>query len=421
MFVLRQINSRINTSMISMSLICIMLLLTIGILSGAMSLSQSFNSDVAENNLNDVTLINNVTLGDENDSEEITDIKKQFEKDGFYLSDYLKEYTQYNIYSFKDSEATISNFLSQQSMDSLKKEYGNAITFDGTSIQFMKESEYNNLMELSGKSNLKVNLNDNEYVMTANFEKLKKCYNDSLKNDKIIKINGKDYVPKIKSCIEVAVQNSNMDSNLGIVIVKDNVIENSSNSLLVENDICGNYKVNDNKLEETDQKFLSEMKSFYKAHESEGLYRPCETVTTKVQVKASGVGISAILTFLGLYLGIIFSITSAAVLAIQQLSQSSDNKERYEVLRKIGAETKIINRSLFIQIAIYFMLPLSLALVHSVVGLSEVNKLISIFGHIDLTANIVITATFIILVYGGYFIATYMASKSIIKERERSE
>lgn len=419
MFVLRQINSRINTSTVSMSLICIMLLLTIGILSGAMSLSQSFNSDVAENNLNDVTLINYVTLGDEHDLEEITDIKKQFEKDGFDLSSYLKEYTQYNIYAFQNSEATISNFLSQKSMDSLKQEYGDAIKFDDTSLQFIKESEYNNLMELSGKNNLKVSLKDNEYVMTANFEKLQNPYDEVLKEDRVIKINGKEYVPQKKSCIQVAIQNSSIDANLGLVVVKDSVIENASNSLLVENDICGNYKVDDEKSEETDEKFIAEMKAFYKAHESEGLYRPCETITTKVQMKASSVGISAVLTFLGLYLGIIFSITSAAVLAIQQLSQSSDNKERYEVLRKIGADTKIINKSLFIQIAIYFMVPLSLALVHSVVGLSEVNNLISIFGHIDLTTNIVFTATFIILVYGGYFIATYMASKSIIKERER--
>jgi putative ABC transport system permease protein len=277
---------------------------------------------------------------------------------------------------------------------------------------------------------IKLNLNDmilediyefENYICEFNINKYavnKELYlNNNSSNDKIYDL---DKINKTRKDILLIFESISKLSKKEIN-TKDNVIENSSNSLLVENDICGNYKVNDNKLEETDQKFLSEMKSFYKAHESEGLYRPCETVTTKVQVKASGVGISAILTFLGLYLGIIFSITSAAVLAIQQLSQSSDNKERYEVLRKIGAETKIINRSLFIQIAIYFMLPLSLALVHSVVGLSEVNKLISIFGHIDLTANIVITATFIILVYGGYFIATYMASKSIIKERERSE
>jgi putative ABC transport system permease protein len=418
MFVLRQINSRINTSTISMTLICIMLLLTIGILSGAMSLNSSFNSDLTENNLTDISLVNYVTLdeGAESNKEEILDLEKRFKEDKFDISKYLKEYVQYNIYNFNDNGPLMSNFLTKEDVDALKKEYGEMISVDGQLLEFIKESEFNKLMELSNRADLKVNLNQNEYVMVANFEKLMGLYNNNLKNGRIIKINGKDYIPQKKQCINVAMQNYNMDSNTGVIIVKDNVITDSSNTNLIQNVICGNYLVSDDKLEQVEKDFSNDIKTFYKTHEAEGLYKPYERDISKVSMKESSVGLSAVLTFLGLYLGIIFSITSAAVLAIQQLSQSSDNKERYEILRKIGADTKIINRSLFIQIAIYFMLPLSLALVHSVVALTELNKLISMFGHIDLTKNIAVTASFIILVYGGYFIATYIASKSIIKD-----
>ena len=45
-------------------------------------------------------------------------------------------------------------------------------------------------------------------------------------------------------------------------------------------------------------------------------------------------------TFVGLYLGIIFLISSAAILALKELSESTDNKERFNMLRKIGTDRK---------------------------------------------------------------------------------
>ena len=47
-----------------------------------------------------------------------------------------------------------------------------------------------------------------------------------------------------------------------------------------------------------------------------------------------------------------------AILALKELTESTDNKERYTMLRKLGADEKMINKSLFRQIAIFFMFPL---------------------------------------------------------------
>lgn len=415
MFVLRQINSRINTNTISMTIICLMLLLTIIILSGALSLSHTFNKDIANNNLTDVTIKNYIDY-DMNNKDEITDLMKKIDSDGFDLSKYFSTYFQYNIYNFKDENSIMENYLSQEAINKLKKQYGEDSFQKNSKLEFIKESEYNKLMDMSGKSNLKVDLNDNEYAVSSNVEILVDMYNESLTNNKVLEIEGKKYLPKYKECIQVPFENSNMNSNMGKIIVSDNVIDKSLNTVVSENDIIGNYGVSDSKLTETDEKFGDDIEAFYK---SNNLEIPYEFIVTKSIIKESSIGLTVILTFIGIYLGIIFSITSAAILAIQQLSQSSDNKERYEVLRKIGVDSKMINSSLFTQIAIYFMLPLAVALVHGVVGLSELNRIISTFGKIDLRANITIVALFIIIVYGGYFFATYAASKSIIKEREK--
>ncbi len=75
----------------------------------------------------------------------------------------------------------------------------------------------------------------------------------------------------------------------------------------------------------------------------------------------------ALVVFLGLFLGLIFIITSAAVLALQQLSEASDSLERYKSLKKIGVTEKLINKAILSQTLIYFMVPLGLAILHSIV------------------------------------------------------
>ena len=86
------------------------------------------------------------------------------------------------------------------------------------------------------------------------------------------------------------------------------------------------------------------------------------------------------ISYLAIYIGSVFLIASAAVLALQQLSEAADNIDRYELLRKIGVDEEMINRSILVQIAIYFMIPLSLAIVHSIVGLKISSDIVSVFG-----------------------------------------
>ena len=138
---------------------------------------------------------------------------------------------------------------------------------------------------------------------------------------------------------------------------------------------------------------------------------------TKIDMLESSIGLGALVTFIGLYLGIIFLISSAAILALKELSESTDNKERYKMIRKLGADEKMINKALFNQIFIFFMIPLSLAIVHSIFGIKFAKKILGTMGISGLTSSITMTFIFLVLIYGGYFLLTYFASKNIIRER----
>ena len=87
------------------------------------------------------------------------------------------------------------------------------------------------------------------------------------------------------------------------------------------------------------------------------------------------------------------------------------------MIRKLGADEKLINKALFRQIAIFFALPLLLALIHSIFGIMFAMQILEVFGNEELLPSIIITAIILVIIYGGYFLITYYSSKNIIKER----
>ena len=138
-------------------------------------------------------------------------------------------------------------------------------------------------------------------------------------------------------------------------------------------------------------------------------------IMDKDNVYQSSKGLSVTFTYIGIYLGIVFMIASAVILALQQLSNADENKKRYLILNKIGTDQKMINRTIFLEIAVYFLLPLLLAIVHSIVGIQIVNNIMVMFGKGNIFVSALFTAGIIVLIYGSYFCVTYIGYKNILK------
>ena len=146
--------------------------------------------------------------------------------------------------------------------------------------------------------------------------------------------------------------------------------------------------------------------------------------TTRDEVRESSLGSGMLFVYIGLYLGIVFLVSSAAVLALQQLSDADDSKSNYDILRKIGTPQRMIDHSILGQIAIYFMLPLSLAIVHAMVGVPVVSGAFSfLFGLQNMWKTNLMTAGVVLLIYGTYFLITYYGYRmaSVVRCRMQSE
>jgi putative ABC transport system permease protein len=79
-----------------------------------------------------------------------------------------------------------------------------------------------------------------------------------------------------------------------------------------------------------------------------------------------------------LYLGFIFLIVGCSVLALQFLTQMQQARARYLTLSMLGAERAQLRRSLYLQVAAYFLLPLVLACANGAVGLWVILQILSV-------------------------------------------
>lgn len=405
-FVLRQIDSKINTTVFSMTVICLMLFFTISILSSALSLNKSLRDNLTEVTPADISITKSMDLN-EGTKENIENSKVSIEDDLKKFSlDFNESFSNFcEITEYQNPNITLRTTLGETVKEALNQ-LPSLLIYKSEGI--VKISDYNKIAKIFKAKEL--TLKDNEYIVLCDYDNMKVFRDKALEKETKININGKEYSPKYKECVKGFLDISSGHTNTGIILVPDEAIEGEE-FLRKTNHFTAIYKGNsDEEKQKVENKILALNLDGYDSNSN-------LNVRSKISIYDSSIGLGAIVTFIGIYLGVIFLISSAAILALKELSESSDNIQRYEILRKIGTDEKIINKALFKQIGIFFIMPLMLAIVHSIFGIKFANIILEGISQTEgLLPSIIMTAIFILIIYGGYFIATYFQSKSIIKK-----
>ena len=414
MFVLRQLHNKINTTVVSMSIICLMLFMTITILSSALSLNNTMRKDLEDTTPVDLNLYKTANLpeNEKMSKAQIEDSRKTMiqtlEDNGVDMTK-LKDVVEIPIYA--TNELTWRDTLSPV-YDEVKQQFPNLLY--ETAEEIVKVSDYNKIARLYG--NIEYQLKYDEYIILCDFDNMKNLRNKALKVDSTITIAGKEYKSKYDECQSGYIKMAGSHVNNGIILVPDSC--NLTEDIKEETFLAANYNATtEEEKEEIEKICTGETETEF----SKNLNEKDITIDgmTKIAIIESSLGVSTIVLFIAIYLGIIFLIASSAILALKQLTESSDNKQRYAILRKIGADEKMINEALFKQIGIFFLMPLVLAIIHSIFGIQFVMTIMSVLADAkELLPSAIATAVIIGVIYGAYFMATYLGSKNIIKEVE---
>lgn len=393
-FTVKEISSRVNTNVFAGSIICLLLFITICIFSSSFSINKAMNDNLKILVPRDVSFVSWYDDGLPFDSEQKT-IKELFDEadvDTEMFRD-VTEITVYSYYIWKEET----------------NDYGdgsNVFANGGTDI--LKLSDYNRLAKAYNLEQFE--LADDEYLVISNYDYTKESYNkDFLEKGHVITLGGKEYHPKYKECKDGFLDMTSNPSNLGFTVVPDQVADENLHPYNMF--YIADYNTNYKKSVEDIDKYVNSNK-FSKKMSKFGMF----VASTRTQIYQDSIGLTALVVFLGLYLGIIFILASSALLSLKELTQAADNREKYRVLRKIGVDQKMIHRSLLTQNLIFFGIPLLLAIVHSIFGIQVCVYIIEVFGKSGLVSSIIFTSVVLLAVYAVYFVVTYRCSRRIIDE-----
>ncbi|MBU3216769.1 ABC transporter permease [Clostridium estertheticum] len=387
-FTIKQINSKVNTNFISMSIICLMLFTTITTLSTGLSFKESLK---AENEI--FTPFDTSATLYSNKKNSINYIKEAFQ----YMKIKFDNDDKFVYYNEYKNGSNISDIIIPD--DNNK--------YDDSNIVYVKTSDYNKIKEL--KKENAVNLKDNEILIVSNSPNMVPLINGYMKNNDTIIIQGKEFNIKNKEFLQESLKSDK--SYIPFTVIANHEI---CDSMTV---YSSNVDINfggDSKREKENN-----FNNMIKLHNNSSGYDKIGYLfsTSKIATYDSSVGMTTKALFIAIYVGIVFLISSMAVLSLQQLSEASDSIERYVSLKKLGVNIKDINKTIFTQTLVYFSIPVILAIVHSVIGIKVASGFILNNNKPNVGGSYIVTAIIFITIYIIYFYVTYSGYKSIVKNK----
>ena len=389
-FVFGELSNKLNSTVISCSVICLLMFMTICILFSAFARKDFKEAEAKKLAPVDISMVKD--LGDGKTIEEIMEEKDISGKD---FQDTL------NLTTYELPEVTKGNIVG----DAVDRErFGEA--YLNQQIELLSVSTYNQAAE---KYHLPTyELEENQYLVIADMEGAVGIFNMGLKENPELTIKGKNYYPKEKTCQDGFLMMNYDPQNMGFILVPDSV-------KFTEAEQKKNYFIAD--YAKDTKAFREEMdEEFFERLNGEKSDEFSVYFTTQSSVYDDSIGSSAMYIFLGLYLGICFLISGSAVLSLKMLSDAADSKEKYRILQKLGCDQKQICRGLRKQNGMVFLLPVILAAVHSVFGIQVCMEMLSIYETKGTAPALVLTMILIGMIYGGYYLVSQFGCEKIVRE-----
>lgn len=382
-FVFRQLNSKINTNFLSMTFVCLMLFFAIAVTATGSGLNYAITKTAMENTPYDAT-VSFDAVGEQ-------EAQAQMQENGFEIDRYFKE--SY-LFSYRETGIQYTQYLESADFPSTGTNISNR-TFDAISV-----SEYNALMRLQGGK--EIALGQGEYAVCAAAEKTHGAGQKLLDTGAVMQV-GQERLKPGKAALQTVYLETMSSNPVNLILI----LPDDAAAQIPEyrTYLAGNYQSGD-----------KDALDLQLDTDYEGVW-PGMRIVTAGRVMMMQTGMKAMVLFVLLYLGVIFLIAASAVLALQQLSETADNVSRYALLRKLGVDDDMTRGAMRRQVALYFFIPLALALVHSAVAIYVVNKMVMEFKVQSSLPSILCSAGLLLVLYGIYYFATYQSCKGMIRER----
>lgn len=393
-FLARQIGSKMRTDFLVLSIVCGLLTISICGVSVGISSAITMNETSKAALPFDLNVLADINICGE------TDISSYLKTRDVDMTEYAQKAEQISLY---EANVTYGELFEGQDVNlwNIDKD----IPEIGVSV--ISITDFNRSLALQGKS--EYILDDNSFLLNCNYKGTRRYIEAFLENHEQIVMGTSTLQAASDDVLSETYWMTSVGNNdRGTFIVPDEVAKNcqkEGNILLVI------YKESVNSDE-----VLQKMIPIGLEWETEG-YR----YTEKTMLNGMYYGMGALMVFLCCYIGLIFLLICAAVLSLKQLTETADNIYRYGLLQKLGTDGRLLYKALFKQVSIFFIAPLLIAGIFSAFGMRKVTEIIEDFMNMHIATNLGITVIMFLIIYGGYFVATYLACKQMLQEKNFEE
>ncbi|RKI91031.1 ABC transporter permease [Parablautia intestinalis] len=389
-FLVRQIGSKIRTNYFIMTIVCGLLTVTICAVSVGVGTALAMNELSGSATPYDLNVLSNVSMDGD------SSILEYLASKDADLSGYAENMEQISIY---EADFTYGSLFEGQNVELWPIDEG--ISDSGVSV--LAVSDFNRALKMQGKE--PVALTENQYLLNCNYKGTFQYVEKALESHADLVLAGIPLQRASDTVLEETYFMTSVGNNdRGTLIVPDAVAHSLTkdvNVLLVQ------YRP------DADSDAVLQKMIPIGLDDTYG-YRYAE----KNMMYDMFYGLNALISFLCCYIGLIFLVICAALLALKQLTETTDNIYRYGLLQKLGAKKEQINRTLLSQTAIFFAAPLAVAGIFSAVLMGKAMEIVEEFMNIHISTNMVFTVVLFLVVYGSYFLATYLSCKRMVVEHQ---
>lgn len=417
-FIMGEVSHQINTMVVAGSIICLLLFCTICVLSSAFTL-KSYKENIVEE-LAPISASISKNMESVGEEEHNSVGKKSYSAEGEHNSAGEKNYSvedvlrqqNLDLSQFQDIVDVYTYDCDSVTHKTVLGSYGDVILEKDSSFAFFMEqmvpvikvSDYNQAAAIYGKKQL--SLEEDEYAIVADYDSMVHFFNEGLKENRELEVKGTILHEKYGECQDGFLMMSYSKQNMGLIVVPDMI--QFSEEERVTNYYLVNYR--DKKTEVFEAGGSWEETLNPSNREWEALI-----VSTRTDIYDDSIGSSGMVVFVALYLGIVFMISGSAILALKEMSDAIDSRNKYVILRKIGTNDHEINRALLKQMGLFFGFPLLVAVIHSIFGIQVCNYMLSVYDSSDILGSLAASAAVIVVIYGGYFVVSYLCCRRLIR------
>lgn len=290
---------------------------------------------------------------------------------------------------------------------------------NGESILAIGLSDFNQLRTMLGYE--EVELKGNEFTTQWYSTITNEVIEDYISKNDELDINGERYEISQSSFYKESIGEGFYSSTDNIIILPDKACDNLK---LTTTNFVANIE-NKMSYEEADDFQYNYVYEWFKNSNPElvekyGKENDISRAIIRTRIKSSEtntiLNVTLAMRILAIYLGVVLLMISLTILSLSQLTDSIEHKDRFNVLKKLGVEDKEIDKIILKQISIYFIVPITIAMVGVVIFVYNFylifkDVITAFVGDKAFSLSIIFGVSLMLVVYICYFAGTYYTFK----------